>query len=1578
MAHRTINNRLALTLAALPLTGLMMIKPALGQPIVPDGSTNTIVTPDGNRIDITGGEISGDGANLFHSFSELGLDSNQIANFIVSPDVANILSRITGGNPSVIDGLLEITGGNSNLFLINPAGIIFGSNAQLNVPASFTATTATGIGFNGNWFNATGNNDYTTLVGTPSAFIFDTSQPSAIINEGQLSVTPEQNLTLLGGTVVSSGQLEAPGGQVTVAAVPGNSLVRISQPGHLLNLEIETSTVSPNPNLSVANPLSLPQLLTGSTAEHATSLAVNQNGEVLLTGSGIPINNGDVTASKVTAGTALLSADNNLTLPQSQLQTSGDLQLLAQNTVVARDSVEKPFLAKAGGNLEIQGNNAIDILALNHAETPFQSGGNLSLISDGNVSGDAHFASGGSFSIFNLAGQPGNFVSLYDPIISVEGDVAFNDYTGVALKVEATGGINAGNITITGPDTPDSIPATDPHFEQLTSSPSLVLQAGKTTLDNTLNVPPDQATPGASFSSPGGPTLPGSIQVGSINTTSTTPGVNGGSVILEALGGDITTGPITANGNTTSDGGSISLNAGGNITVSNIGGVALDSRGQNGGNISLTAGGIMELFDVSSVGNDGSGGNIAINSGGDVNSDGIVTRGTTGAGNIEITSGGTINTSGRGDNGGIASCLIGDTFCSSGSGNISLSANSLILGGPQSEPISPDDTGTLKGGNIALNSNDIALTTEGAITGNGAIAINGNLTTQGLNVTVNGNQNISTGDITTNGSAINLTSNEGGITAGNLNSSGVDNGGNVTVSAPASIEVSSINTQGGSGTGGSVAITTEGFFKALGTVTQTNNSIFSAGGGGGGNVTIAHGGGDTNPPIAFTVGPNYNGENGTFGAISTGGEQITEGEYFGQFPPPGSQLTTIQLITTDPINPPDNPGGVGGDGDAGGSDGSGGVGGDGDAGGSDDSGGSDMPGDNSLPLDQNPPNSQNPEPQTPNNTGGNVLDNSETSNPTTTVENNESPSAGGTSNPTTTVENTESPSAGGTSNPTTTVENNESPSAGGTSNPTTTVENTESPSAGGTSNPTTTVENTESPSAGGTSNPTTTVENTESPSAGGTSNPTTTVENTESPSAGSTSNPTTTVENTESPSAGSTSNPTTTVENTESQPGTETSNPPTTAEDNSSGSNSTPRQSESGDSVDLERVFSETDQYFTRQYESYLGLDRVPILSLNQAREILRQVEERPGVKSALIYARFVPSADSQEALNRDEDELELLLVTSSEDPIRKQLGVKRKHVFRVAQEFRGTVTNRINANGYMKSGQQLYDWLVTPLEETLQARGIENLIFSVDTGLRSIAMPALYDGEKFLVEQYSTSLIPSLSLTNTGFRDIKNSRVLAMGVEKFADRNPLPAVPLELSLITQKLWQGKSFLDDAFTLKNLKEQRTEQPFGIIHLATHADFQPGAPSNSYIQLWDTRLSLDQLPNLGWNYPTVDLLVLSACRTALGNEQAELGFSGLAVKAGVKSSIGSFWYVSDEGTLALMTQFYQNLRNATTKAEALQQAQVAILRGEVKLSNGQLITPNGAIPLPPELAQQGERLLTHPYHWAGFTLVGNPW
>ncbi len=562
--------------------------------------TKTIVTPDGNRFDIHGGSLSGDGTNLFHSFEKFGLSQEQIANFLSNPQIQNILGRVVGGNASFIDGLIQVTGGNSNLFLMNPSGLIFGNNAQLSVPASFTATTANGIQFGDRWFNASGMNDHAALVGNPSGFAFTMAEPGAIINTGDLAVGSKQSLSLLGGTVASTGQLSAPGGEIIVTAVPGESLVRLNMPGNVLGIEIESTALGGSQPSDWNLPITaLPDLLTVGAIEQDTGLAVNPEGQVILAESDIPVASGDVTVQELSAQSAVLSANQNLTLVESQLSTTGNLQLLAKDTVRIRDSATKPFLAQAEGDLYIQGNQNIDILALNHPETPFQSGGDLTLVSDGDISGDAHFASGGNFSLLNLKGEPGNFVSYYDPIITAVGDVEFGNYTGVALKVEATGSIEGGDIRITGPDT--NLSGSDPDIPTLTSSPALILRAGVSLFDleNRPNDP--QSAGGTRFTASREFSSSGAINVGSIDTSSMTG--NGGPVILDAVG-DV--GSITVNGDintssTAGDGGEVNLSAfggEGNITID--GGINTSSEAGQGGSVMFNSEGDFGNIQVES------------------------------------------------------------------------------------------------------------------------------------------------------------------------------------------------------------------------------------------------------------------------------------------------------------------------------------------------------------------------------------------------------------------------------------------------------------------------------------------------------------------------------------------------------------------------------------------------------------------------------------------------------------------------------------------------------------------------------------------------------------------------------------------------------------------------------------------------------------------------------------------------------------------------------------------------------------------------------------------------------------------
>ncbi|WP_445305191.1 MULTISPECIES: CHAT domain-containing protein [unclassified Microcoleus] len=1263
-----------------------------GQPIVPapDG-TGTTVTPSGDRFNITGGQTSRDGANLFHSFQQFGLSEGQIANFISNPAIRNILGRVVDGNPSIINGLIQVSGSNSNLFLINPSGIIFGPNASLNLPAAFTATTATNIGFDSGLFNVAGANDYSTFIGSPNTFYFNLSQPGSILNAGNLAVSPGQDITLIGGTVVSTGSLNAPQGNIIVAAVPGENAIRLSQEGHLLSLEIgvvEGGLLTQNGQLSL--PLSLPQLLAGAGGNSATGISVNGAGEVVLT-AGLRVESGDVAiaSSTVNSQNATLSAASNLTLVESQLLTEGNLYLLAGDTVRVRDG-SYPFRAIAGGNLTIQGNQNIDIFALNYPNPAFQSAGDIALLSNGNVSGDAHFAAGGNVSVLTLAGNGGRFVSLYDPIISSEGDVRFGDYTGSSLKVEAKGAIAAGDISITGPDTTLSSSA-DPDAAVLSGSAALILRSGVSTLANAANLPPN-VTAGETFFASPGVASGNSIGVGAISTA-------GGPVILES-GGDI----------------------------------ALDAIATSGGNITLKA------------------------------------------------------------------------------------------------------------------ANDIAVT----------------------------------GTLQSTGGSIDLT-------AGNL----------LTVSGTFT-DSSGVNAS----------------------ISSANNGI------GGGAIAIRHAGSTITP---FIVGDATT--NGTAGAITSGSETISA-QFAVPVPPSTYTQGNIAIVTSAPSPTPE------------------------------------------------PTPSPTPEP-TPSPT------------PEPTPEPTPSPTSEPTPSPTPqpTPEPTPSPTPSPTPEPT------PSPTPQPTPEPTPspTPEPTPSPTPQPTPEPTPspTSEPTPSPSPA----PSLIPEPTPSPA------PFLILEPTPSPAPIPQAIPSpilivpsiapemlapmplSTPTPTLSPSLGAAFPlPDISITNTIAQSGNlniinrieslfnyrsdwvsevvQTASPLSRV--------SFSDLTRLIDRGDIPQASFFIDIFYSEQVGSYVNQEiRRDLQSFTAIQQRTRTIANQTGKKPAIIYALARP------------EQLDLIVVPPTGIPIHKSIPTARREtLMKVAASFRSELLDPIqrNTQSYLPASQQLYQWIIAPLEADLKAQGIDTLVFSMDAGLRSLPLAALHDGSQFLVEKYSIGLIPSVNLTDTSYESVKNAEVLAMGASQFTNNQPLPAVPAELNAIASE-WKGESFLNQTFTLNNLTSQRTAQAYRIIHLATHGEFKPGAPSNSYIQLSDSRLTLDRVRELGWNQPPkVELLVLSACKTAVGDNDTELGFAGLAVQAGVKSVLASLWYVSDEGTLGLMAEFYHNLKVAPIKAEALRQAQIAMIKGQVRIENGRLILSNlnKELELPPELAKLTNENLSHPYYWSAFTMIGSPW
>jgi filamentous hemagglutinin family protein len=207
--------------------------PALAQ-ISADGTTATDVnSPDGQNFDIDGGDKAG--GNLFHSFRDFSVPDGGSASFLNSPDIVNIINRVTGGNISEINGLLK-AGGSANLFLINPAGIVFGPNASLNIGGSFLSSTADSLLFSdGTEFSATNLTKPLLTINAPIGLnLRDNPSPISNNSIGGLQVQPGNNVTLVGGNLnFDGGKIIAPGGTVSLGSFTSQSTVGLNADGSL-------------------------------------------------------------------------------------------------------------------------------------------------------------------------------------------------------------------------------------------------------------------------------------------------------------------------------------------------------------------------------------------------------------------------------------------------------------------------------------------------------------------------------------------------------------------------------------------------------------------------------------------------------------------------------------------------------------------------------------------------------------------------------------------------------------------------------------------------------------------------------------------------------------------------------------------------------------------------------------------------------------------------------------------------------------------------------------------------------------------------------------------------------------------------------------------------------------------------------------------------------------------------------------------------------------------------------------------------------------------------------------------------
>lgn len=348
---------------------------------------------------------------------------------------------------------------------------------------------------------------------------------------------------------------------------------------------------------------------------------------------------------------------------------------------------------------------------------------------------------------------------------------------------------------------------------------------------------------------------------------------------------------------------------------------------------------------------------------------------------------------------------------------------------------------------------------------------------------------------------------------------------------------------------------------------------------------------------------------------------------------------------------------------------------------------------------------------------------------------------------------------------------------------------------------------------------------------------------------------------------------------------------------------------------------------------------REPCLAVRQQ---IDQVVDSASSPTAVMYPIILP------------DRLDVILKLPNQPLQQYSAPISQADLETRVADLRRKVVLPYTLKEVQTQANEIYDWLLKPAEANLADAQIETLVFVLDGGLRNIPMAALYDGQQYLVEKYSLALAPGLKLVDPKPLTGQKLAAIAAGLSEarhgFGSLNFVRAEVEEI----QATVNSRVLLDQGFTEATLEAAIDQTPFPIVHLATHGQFSSNL-ADTFILAWDTPMGINTLSRLLRNseqsrQDAIELLVLSACETAAGDQRAALGLAGMAVRAGARSTLASLWNLDDETSAVLMEQFYQSLSQPqATKAAALRQAQLALLQN-----------PG----------------YQHPRYWAPYVLVGN--
>jgi len=278
-------------------------------------------------------------------------------------------------------------------------------------------------------------------------------------------------------------------------------------------------------------------------------------------------------------------------------------------------------------------------------------------------------------------------------------------------------------------------------------------------------------------------------------------------------------------------------------------------------------------------------------------------------------------------------------------------------------------------------------------------------------------------------------------------------------------------------------------------------------------------------------------------------------------------------------------------------------------------------------------------------------------------------------------------------------------------------------------------------------------------------------------------------------------------------------------------------------------------------------------------------------------------------------------------------VSVGQRELSQQARRFRLQLQD-IRNEGYQENAKQLYDRLIQPFDQDLRTEEIHTLVVVPDGALRSIPIAALYDGKKYLIEKYALATTPGLTLTDPKPLNRENMKVLSLGITKAVQGfPPLPYVEKELETV-QELFAGKSLVNENFVVEGMERQLKNEDYNVVHIASHGLVERKV-ENTFVLAFDEKITMNRLTDLigmfRFRKAPLELLTLSACETAAGDDRAALGLAGVAVKAGARSALATLWFIDDAVASDLVGEFYRQLQNPSrSKAQALQASQVKIL------------------------------------------------